>query len=80
MGDSQTVCSWANGQANCTSLTHLPLQMDATARLHDCWRHRQAVPFEPTGSWVNHIYRELNTQADRLANRGAEGEAVAWDR
>eukprot|EP00969_Alexandrium_andersonii_P058576 2581928-Alexandrium_andersonii.AAC.1 len=35
MGDSQTVCSWADGSSNCTHSLHLALQNDATTRLHE---------------------------------------------
>eukprot|EP00969_Alexandrium_andersonii_P106093 4680308-Alexandrium_andersonii.AAC.1 len=79
MGDSQTVCAWANGQANCTHLTHLPLQTDAMSRMHDCWKHRKAIPWEPAGTWVTHIYRECNKMADHLANVGAEGQALTYN-
>eukprot|EP00969_Alexandrium_andersonii_P303664 13424520-Alexandrium_andersonii.AAC.1 len=73
MGDSQTVCSWASGTSNCTHSVHLALQNDATRRLYDCWQNCRSIPWEPTGSWVTHIYRERNKDADHLANEGAAG-------
>eukprot|EP00969_Alexandrium_andersonii_P158458 7000749-Alexandrium_andersonii.AAC.1 len=80
MGDSQTVCSWADGSSNCTHSLHLALQNDATRRLHDCWQNHKSIPWEPEGAWVVHIYRERNTEADHLANQGAANHQRAWDR
>ena len=67
-GDSELVISWLNGTVALRDRTYAARVGSIMRSIHCAWRQNALVPRTPSDNWFRHVYRELNTEADRLAN------------
>jgi len=66
-GDSMNVVQWFNGTHHCHNLTLLPLFKEASW-LRNCFMEIS----------ISHIFRERNSEADRISKEGVAREMGLW--
>ena len=69
LGDSLLVVSWLNGLWRCKYRLYNARVRMARHSLQQLQEESGVRPRTDTADWGRHIYRELNTEADILANR-----------
>jgi len=55
---------------------------DVMKKFHQWWSELAVEPTKEFGNWCRHIWREFNTEADKLANKGKqllENTSVIWE-
>ena len=81
VGDNELVINWLNGTAVVDHPVHRSRVMAITNQVATSWKSGILVPRMADVNWYRHVYRELNTQADALANRAMdEGMSSEWSR
>ena len=72
VGDSQLVLNWMNGYAAVDSHAYVERVATLVNEVAQAWSFGTIVPRIASSDWWRHIYRELNTKADALANRAMD--------
>ena len=71
-GDSNVACKWIHGELAQGTKYKETLGKIQTI-LHSWWKRKVATPISNIDSFVKHVYREHNQEADHWANKGAQG-------
>ena len=58
---------WINGTATCKNTRHLENLESTLTDLYRLWATGRYAPRTPSATWFRHVYREGNTEADKLA-------------
>ena len=69
LGDSLLILSWINGEWRCKYRLYEDRVGIARASLGNLHASHGFLPRQTATNWARHIYRELNKDADKLANK-----------
>ena len=72
IGDNELIVNWLNGAARCDHPAFSRRIAKVVCELHRAWVGGLLVPRVPSADWARHVYRELNQEADALANKAMD--------
>ena len=75
MGDSELVIHWLNGVAYPKRLDYSVRVESIANKFSQLWQRGSLVMRTAEAEWARHVYRELNTRADGLANQAMDSNA-----
>ena len=70
-GDNNVACKWINGEF-AKRTEHTETIGNIQRLLHSWWKKGVAKPISNIDSFVNHVYKEHDQEADHWANLGAQ--------
>ena len=77
-GDSRVIVQWVNGVWPTRFLPYARCVQQVHRKMHGMWCQNSVRPRTDSADFFRHIYRELNTEADALANKYADSWSLEY--
>ena len=77
-GDNESVVNWVNGCWKCDTDKLLPAIDRVQNQLSDFWLSETIFTADVHSSWVRHVYREHNSEADSMATETLRRKDNLW--